>query len=200
MLRILVVGFLSIFLLSCSNNVNVHIQNQENSNLNNRNDDVPITLIIFQLKDIKKFQSSNDNDIISNEDGVLGNDKIDSMRIQIAPKNYILPLKVDNENIPYIGILALFANDSEQRTTKVFADTKVGGMFSDGDLFFEISNLGIKQVKELTKKIHIDDKQTKNFDNQNNKQQNNKQKNNQQQHNLHNNELNINKIKDTRVY
>ena len=41
---------------ACSNNVSVKISNIEKSNLNNRFDDVPVTLIIYKLKDVKKFE------------------------------------------------------------------------------------------------------------------------------------------------
>lgn len=50
--------------------------------LNNRFDDVPVMLIIYELNNIEKFIDSSDKDLIAREDGALGKDKIDSMRLQ----------------------------------------------------------------------------------------------------------------------
>lgn len=41
---------------ACSSKVDVAINNYEKSNLNNRQDDVPLTIIIYQLKDIKSLK------------------------------------------------------------------------------------------------------------------------------------------------
>ena len=98
------------FLGACSNTVNVKIDNIENSNLNNRMDDVPLTIMVYQLKDIKKFEEANDTDLLTRDDSVLGKDKIDSIKLQIAPKVNVVAVKVDEEEVPYIGVLAIFAN------------------------------------------------------------------------------------------
>ncbi|WP_290881698.1 hypothetical protein [Helicobacter sp.] len=46
---------------------------------------------------------------------LFGKDKIDSLKLQIAPKSEIIAVKVEDEEVPYIGILALFANDDTKK-------------------------------------------------------------------------------------
>ncbi|MCW1360956.1 type VI secretion system lipoprotein TssJ [Campylobacter sp. US33a] len=138
---------LSLFLSACSSNVSVQINNLENSNLNNRFDDVPITVIVYQLKDIKKFEEASDLDLATREDGVLGKDKIDSIKLQIAPKDKVIAVKVNDEEVPYIGVLALFANHTK-KTTKIGVKTEeASGFGSNKILKFEISKEGIKKSK-----------------------------------------------------
>lgn len=109
---------LPLFFCACSSVVSVKINNVENSNLNNRHDDVPVTAIVYQLKDIKKFEEASDIDLATREEGVLGKDKLDSIKTQIAPKDNIIAVKVDEEEVPYVGILVLFANNTK-KTTKI---------------------------------------------------------------------------------
>ncbi len=133
------------FLVSCSSMVDVGIYNQENANLNNRLDDVPLTLIVYQLRDVKKFQQAHDMDLATREDGVLGKDKIDSIRLQIAPKDHIIAISVDDEEVPYVGVLALFANSAKKKT-KEWASTKdASGFIGTKKLEFEITKEGVKQ-------------------------------------------------------
>nr|AAS99032.1 Tgh081 [Campylobacter jejuni] len=94
---------LPLFFCACSSVVSVKINNVENSNLNNRHDDVPVTAIVYQLKDIKKFEEASDIDLATREEGVLGKDKLDSIKTQIAPKDNIIAVKVDEEEVPYVG-------------------------------------------------------------------------------------------------
>ncbi|HEH4144652.1 TPA: type VI secretion system lipoprotein TssJ, partial [Campylobacter jejuni] len=88
-----------------------------------RHDDVPVTAIVYQLKDIKKFEEASDIDLATREEGVLGKDKLDSIKTQIAPKDNIIAVKVDEEEVPYVGILVLFANNTK-KTTKIWAKTE----------------------------------------------------------------------------
>ncbi|MBR2494580.1 type VI secretion system lipoprotein TssJ [Helicobacter sp.] len=135
---------------ACSNTVSVRVSNIEKSNLNNRLDDVPVTLIIYKLKNIEKFKEASEKDLITREDGVLGKDKIDSIKLQIAPKNEILALKLQDKEIPYLGILTLFTNNTS-RTTKIWVKTKDASGFWSGllrkkTLTFEITQEGIKRI------------------------------------------------------
>lgn len=97
--------------VACSTPVKIIVSNYENSNLNNRHDNVPVTILIYQLKDGKRFEYASPQDLLSRESVVLGKDKIDSMRVQILPneKNRIAA-EINKKEGKYIGILALFAN------------------------------------------------------------------------------------------
>lgn len=138
---------LPLFFCACSSMVGVKINNIENSNLNNRLDDVPVTAIIYQLKDIKKFEEASDMDLATREDGVLGKDKLDSIKTQIAPKDNIIAVEVNEEEVPYVGILVLFANNTK-KITKIWAKTEdASGFGGSKSLNFEISKEGIKIIK-----------------------------------------------------
>lgn len=135
------------FFCACSSVVSVKIDNVENSNLNNRNDDVPVTIIVYQLKDIKKFEEANDIDLATREDGVLGKDKLDSIKIQVAPKDKVVAVKVDEEEVPYIGVFVLFANNTK-KITKIWVKTEEANGFGKKKyLQFEITKEGITRKK-----------------------------------------------------
>lgn len=138
--NILILSLCVLLFGACSNTVSVVISNIENSNLNNRLDDVPVTLIIYKLKNIEKFKEASDKDLITREDGALGKDKIDSIKLQIAPKNEIVAIKVEDDKVSYIGILALFANNTK-KITKTWATT------NEKTLKFEITQEGIKTIQ-----------------------------------------------------
>lgn len=126
--------------------MSIKVSNVENSNLNSRLDDVPVTLILYKLKNIEKFEGASNKDLITREDGVLGKDKVDSIKLQIAPKSEIVAIKVKKKESPYVGVLALFTNDTK-KITKAWAKIKsVTEFWSKKSLKFEITQEGIKIV------------------------------------------------------
>lgn len=111
-----IVGAISF--VACSTPVRVMVSNYEDSNLNNRGDNVPVTLLIYQLKDDKRFEYASPQDLLNQESVVLGRDKIDSIRVQIPPNEKdIIAAEINKKEGKYIGILALFAN-SQNKTQK----------------------------------------------------------------------------------
>lgn len=142
--------FSAVFLLlfsACSSTTSVKINNIENSNLNNRFDDVPLTIIVYQLKDIKKFEEANDLDLATREDGVLGKDKVDSIKLQIAPKDNIIAVKIKDKEVLYVGVFALFSNPAK-KITKAWAKIEdASGFWGNKTLKFEITKEGVKEIK-----------------------------------------------------
>lgn len=131
---------------ACSNTVSIRVSNVEKSNLNNRSDDVPVTFIVYKLKSVERFEEASDRDLITREDGVLGKDKIDSIKLQIAPKNEIVAIKVKDKDVPYVGILVLFANDTK-KITKAWVKTKnASGFWNKKMLKFQITQEGIRRL------------------------------------------------------
>lgn len=131
---------------ACSNTVSIKVSNIEKSNLNNRSDDVPVTFIVYKLKSVERFEEASDRDLITREDGVLGKDKIDSIRLQVAPKNELVAIKVKDKEVPYIGILVLFANDTK-KITKAWVKTKdASGFWNKKMLKFQITQEGIRRL------------------------------------------------------
>ena len=111
-----IVGAISF--VACSTPVRVMVSNYEDSNLNNRGDNVPVTLLIYQLKDGKRFEYASPQDLLNRESVVLGRDKIDSIRVQIPPnEKNMIAAEINKKEGKYIGILALFAN-SQNKTQK----------------------------------------------------------------------------------
>lgn len=108
--------FVAMFCIGCSTPIRIHAYNYDNSNLNNRNDNVPVTLIIYQLKDINKFEYASPKDLAMRESVVLGRDNVDSVKIQVPPneKNMLVAEFAKKEG-KYIGILALFANPQNKK-------------------------------------------------------------------------------------
>lgn len=104
--------------VACSTPVRVMVSNYEDSNLNNRGDNVPVTLLVYQLKDGKRFEYASPQDLLNRESVVLGRDKIDSVRVQIPPnEKNMIAAEINKKEGKYIGILALFAN-SQNKTQK----------------------------------------------------------------------------------
>lgn len=137
---------LCLLFAACSRTVSIKVNNVENSNLNNRLDDVPVTLIFYKLKNIEKFEGASNKDLITREDGVLGKDKVDSIKLQIAPKSEIIAIKVKKRESPYVGVLALFANNTKKKTKSWAKIKSVTEFWSKKSLTFEITQEGIKMV------------------------------------------------------
>ena len=130
-----------IFMVGCGQ-IQVGINNMPNSNLNNRGDNVPITVIVYQLSDIKKFEEATEMDLIAKENEVLGKDKIDSIKLQIQPNANVSIVKIDKENVPYVGVLVLYA---DQGKTKIKEFKKTSDIKEDY-LIFSISDKDIKAL------------------------------------------------------
>ena len=123
-----------IFMVGCGQ-IQVGINNMPNSNLNNRGDNVPITVIVYQLSDIKKFEEATEMDLIAKENEVLGRDKIDSIKLQIQPNANASIVKIDKENVPY----------ADQGKTKIKEFKKTSDIKEDY-LIFSISDKDIKAL------------------------------------------------------
>ncbi|WP_181882409.1 type VI secretion system lipoprotein TssJ [Helicobacter didelphidarum] len=135
----------SIILTACSRNIDIALENIENSNLNNRGDNVPVTAIIYKLNDIKKFRDASAFDLLYREDVILGKDKIDSIKMQVSPNEKVAVTTIDKK-VAYIGILVIYVNTEGKRIksyVKVkdirgIRDTKVSfTIFKEGVYFVE---------------------------------------------------------------
>ena len=83
----------------------------------------------------------------------MGKDKIDSLKMQLAPQDEnVFAIKVEDKEVSYIGVLALFAN-KVGKMTKIWVRTKKADGIFTKSLKFEITNEGIKRVKKFSKKI-----------------------------------------------
>ena len=81
-------------------------------------------------------------DLIAKENEVLGKDKIDSIKLQIQPNANASIVKIDKENVPYVGVLVLYA---DQGKTKIKEFKKTSEIKEDY-LIFSISDKDIKAL------------------------------------------------------
>ena len=64
--KVFLAAIFTVFIVGCGQ-IQVGINNMPNSNLNNRGDNVPITVIVYQLSDIKKFEEATEMELITKE-------------------------------------------------------------------------------------------------------------------------------------
>lgn len=137
--------FMGLAISGCSSPVKIQAFNQADSNLNNRGDNVPVTLIIYQLKDISKFKQSSIQDLSTRGNVVLGRDIVDFIKVQVPPNEIDVPVaEFAKKEGKYIGVLALFANpqDKKQKFYK-----KLNRVFSN-KIELNIATEGIMQHKK----------------------------------------------------
>ncbi|QKF91460.1 type VI secretion system lipoprotein TssJ [Campylobacter sp. CCUG 57310] len=149
--KVILSVFVALFFSACGK-LSVGVNNTPNSNFNHRGDNVPITVILYQLKDIKKFQEATEMELLEREDEILGRDKIDSIKLQIEPEADVSILNIDKQEVPYVGILVLYA---DQNKTKIKEFKKTAEIKSDY-LVFKITDKDIKALgaKSLSVKIN----------------------------------------------
>ena len=133
--KVFLATIFTVFIVGCGQ-IQVGINNMPNSNLNNRGDNV------YQLSDIKKFEEAAEMELITKENEVLGRDKIDSIKLQIQPNANTAIVKIDKENVPYVGVLVLYA---DQGKTKIKEFKKTSDVKEDY-LIFSISDKDIKAL------------------------------------------------------
>lgn len=131
-----------IFFFTACGQIQVGINNMPNSNLNNRGDNVPLTVIIYQLNDIKKFQEATEVELLEKEDEVLGKDKIDSIKLQIQPETNVAVIKIDKDSVAYVGILVLYANQTKSK----IKEFKKSDEIKNDYLLFKITDKDINIV------------------------------------------------------
>ncbi|MWV62921.1 type VI secretion system lipoprotein TssJ [Helicobacter saguini] len=141
-MRVLMILCLSFFMFACSRNIGIGIDNRQDSNLNNRNDNVPITAIVYKLNDIKKFEDANMLDLLNREDVVLGKDKIDSIRLQVAPNEKVNITNFKSKEVPYIAILVVYTNNENKRNKTYMRVKKIKGI-RDRQVKFIITKDGV---------------------------------------------------------
>ena len=88
----ILVCFMGLAISGCGSPIKIQAFNQADSNLNNRGDNVPVTLIIYQLKDISKFKQSSIQDLSTSGNVVLGRDIVDFIKVQVPPNEIDVPV------------------------------------------------------------------------------------------------------------
>lgn len=108
----------SFYVSGCYSSKQILIKNDKNSNFNVNDDAVPVTIYLFQLKDTAKFKDATAIDLIERPEVVLGKDKIDITRMQIAPDSEKVVATIDKNEVPYIGVLVVYNNMFKKKKSK----------------------------------------------------------------------------------
>lgn len=107
----------------CYTTKQIRIKNDKDSNFNLNSDAVPVTIMLYQLKDTAKFKDATAMDLIERADVVLGKDKIDITKMQIAPDSEKVVATIDKNEIPYIGILVIYNNMFKKKKIKSLVES-----------------------------------------------------------------------------
>lgn len=131
--------FLLLAVYGCSTTASVAVINDKNSNPNIHGDNVPVTLKLYKLNGIERFKEASVLDLNTREDAVLGKDKIDVVRMQIAPNDTKIMAEIKKKEIGYIGILVLFATMQNKKYKSAIKSKEISG----DNVTFSITNQGI---------------------------------------------------------
>lgn len=109
---------ISLYFSGCYSSKQILVRNDKDSNLNLNADAVPITIFLYQLKDTAKFKDASAIDLIERSDAILGKDKIDATRMQIAPDNEKIIATINKNEVPYLGFLVIYNRMSKKQKIK----------------------------------------------------------------------------------
>lgn len=139
MKKLLLLILIFIFSYGCSSTAVVTIINDRNSNPNYHGDNVPVTLKLYKLNGIERFKNASVIDLNTREDVVLGKDKIDVSRMQIAPNSTKVMATIKKKDVGYIGILVMYVNMYNKKIKSAIKTKNISG----DNVTFTISNKGI---------------------------------------------------------
>lgn len=134
---LILLGF--IFVYGCSSTAVITVINDKNSNPNYHGDNVPVTLKLYKLNGVERFKEASVLDLNTREDAVLGKDKIDVSRMQIAPNDTKIMATIKKKDVGYIGILVMYADMNNKKIKSAVRSKNISG----DNLTFTISNQGI---------------------------------------------------------
>lgn len=123
----------------CSTTASITVINDKNSNPNIHGDNVPVTLKLYKLNGVERFKEASVLDLNTREDAVLGKDKIDVVRMQIAPNDTKIMAEIKKKETGYIGILVLFATMQNKKYKSAIRSKDISG----DNVTFTITNQGV---------------------------------------------------------
>ncbi len=141
----------------CSSTTVITVINDKNSNPNYHGDNVPITLKLYKLNGIERFKEASVLDLNTREDAVLGKDKIDVSRMQIAPNDIKIMATIKKKDVGYIGVLVMYADMYNKKIKSAIRSRNISG----DNVTFTISSEGVfitGKKKSNIKKELIDGK------------------------------------------
>lgn len=131
--------FLLLAVYGCSTTAFIAVINDKNSNPNIHGDNVPVTLKLYKLNGVERFKEASVLDLNTREDAVLGKDKIDVVRMQIAPNDTKFMATIKKKEVGYIGVLVLFATMQNKKYKSAVKSKDISG----DNVTFTITNQGV---------------------------------------------------------
>ncbi|MDT3693041.1 MAG: type VI secretion system lipoprotein TssJ [Mucispirillum sp.] len=131
--------FLLLAVYGCSTTASIAVINDKNSNPNIHGDNVPVTLKLYKLNGVERFKEASVLDLNTREDAVLGKDKIDVVRMQIAPNDTKVMATIKKKEVGYIGVLVLFATMQNKKYKSAVKSKDISG----DNVTFTITNQGV---------------------------------------------------------
>lgn len=131
--------FLLLAVYGCSTTASIAVINDKNSNPNIHGDNVPVTLKLYKLNGVERFKEASVLDLNTREDAVLGKDKIDVVRMQIAPNDTKVMATIKKKEVGYIGVLVLFATMQNKKYKSAVKSKDISGDI----VTFTITNQGV---------------------------------------------------------
>lgn len=128
-----------IIMYGCSSTAVITMINDKNSNPNYHGDNVPVTLKLYKLNGVERFKEASVLDLNTREDAVLGKDKIDVSRMQIAPNDAKVMATIKKKDVGYIGVLVMYANMQNKKIKSAIRSKDISG----DNVTFTISSEGI---------------------------------------------------------
>ena len=131
--------FLLLAVYGCSTTASIAVINDKNSNPNIHGDNVPVTLKLYKLNGVERFKEASVLDLNTREDAVLGKDKIDVVRMQIALNDTKVMATIKKKEVGYIGVLVLFATMQNKKYKSAVKSKDISG----DNVTFTITNQGV---------------------------------------------------------
>lgn len=153
-MKYVLITVMALLFIGCATTKEIHVKNSKKSNLNFNGDNVPVTVVVYKLRDLTKFKEASAFDLLKRDDALLGRDKIDSFKLQIAPDDEMLVITANKKDVPYIGVLAIFNDVNNKKLKSAIQTKKIKGKA----LMFRISDKGIFAEGKNSKRELIDGK------------------------------------------
>jgi type VI secretion system protein VasD len=92
--------------------MNLVIEGRAELNCDERDVSLPVSLRVYQLKDIKTFESATYPQLLDDATSVLKADALNRLEVELAPRATIALNKPMDDSAQYVGIVAFFRDPS----------------------------------------------------------------------------------------
>jgi type VI secretion system VasD/TssJ family lipoprotein len=101
-------------LSACSPMLSIQAQASDRLNVDEKNNSLPVSVHVYQLSNIDKFESANFDELWLNYTSILGNTLLAENEFSLNPKEERVIKFHQEKNAHYIGVVAIFRMPSNQ--------------------------------------------------------------------------------------